>query len=85
MVLRDYRIFWMGHRGDMENRYTTNRQRLPEQVVEDMREAYRRSEEFLQTVEVEGREGQGGVQEATSVGRGIQAGGGREDGCDEQE
>jgi hypothetical protein len=29
-VIRDYRTFWMGHRGDIENRYTTNRKRLPE-------------------------------------------------------
>jgi hypothetical protein len=49
LVLRDYRQFWMGHKGDIENRYTTNKQRLPEQVIEDMREAYRRSQEFLQT------------------------------------
>jgi hypothetical protein len=53
LVLRDYRTFWMGHRGDIENRYTTNKQRLPDQVIEDMREAYRRSQEFLQTAEVE--------------------------------
>jgi len=49
LVLRDYRQFWMGHKGDVENRYTTNKQRLPESVVEDMRAAYARSEEFLQT------------------------------------
>jgi hypothetical protein len=49
LVLRDYRGFWMGHKGDIENRYTTNKQRLPESVVEDMRAAYARSEEFLQT------------------------------------
>jgi integrase len=49
LVLRDYRQFWMGHKGDIENRYTTNKQRLPESVVEDMRAAYTRSEEFLQT------------------------------------
>jgi hypothetical protein len=48
-VLRDYRQFWMGHKGDIENRYTTNKQRLPDSVVEDMRSAYARSEEFLQT------------------------------------
>jgi hypothetical protein len=48
-VLRDYRQFWMGHKGDIENRYTTNKQRLPKSVVEDMRAAYARSEEFLQT------------------------------------
>ena len=49
LVLRDYRQFWMGHKGDIENRYTTNKGRLPENVVEDMREAYRRSQEYLQT------------------------------------
>lgn len=49
LLLRDYRTFWMGHRGDIENRYTTNRERLPEEVVEDMREAYRKSQEYLQT------------------------------------
>jgi hypothetical protein len=49
LVLRDYRQFWMGHKGDIENRYTTNKCRLPESVIEDMREAYKRSEEFLQT------------------------------------
>jgi len=49
LVLRDYRQFWMGHKGDIENRYTTNKGRLPEAVVEDMREAYRRSQKYLQT------------------------------------
>jgi hypothetical protein len=56
LVLRDYRQFWMGHKGDIENRYTTNKQKLPESVIEDMREAYRRSQEYLQTT----------VSEATS-------------------
>ena len=49
LVIRDYRQFWMGHKGDIENRYTTNKCRLPEDVIEDMREAYRRSQEYLQT------------------------------------
>jgi hypothetical protein len=49
LVLRDYRQFWMGHKGDIENRYTTNKGVLPGDVVEDMREAYRRSQRFLQT------------------------------------
>ena len=53
LVLRDYRTFWMGHKGDIENRYTTNKQKLPGQVVEDMREAYRRSQQFLETIEME--------------------------------
>ena len=53
LVLRDYRTFWMGHKGDIENRYTTNKQKLTEQVVEDMREAYKRSQEFLVTTKKE--------------------------------
>jgi len=53
LVLRDYRKFWMGHKGDIENRYTTNKQKLPDAVIEDMREAYRRSQDFLQTAKRE--------------------------------
>jgi hypothetical protein len=49
MVLRDYRQFWMGHAGDIENRYTTNKRRLPDSVISDMRQAYERSQEFLVT------------------------------------
>jgi len=53
LVLRDYRKFWMGHKGDIENRYTTNKAMLPESVIEDMREAYTRSQEYLQTTKPE--------------------------------
>lgn len=53
LVLRDYRAFWMGHKGDIEARYTTNKNRLPEDVVEDMRESYRRSQDYLQTTKPE--------------------------------
>ena len=56
MVLRDYRQFWMGHKGDIENRYTTNKLRLPQNVIEDMREAYKRSEEYLMTTKAEAGE-----------------------------
>lgn len=49
LVLRDYRQFWMGHKGDIENRYTTNKRRLPDSVIDDMRHAYERSQEYLQT------------------------------------
>jgi len=53
LVLRDYRAFWMGHKGDIENRYTTNKAKLPETVIDDMREAYRRSQAYLQTTKRE--------------------------------
>ena len=48
LVLRDYRQFWMGHKGDIEHRYTVNKRRLPDSVIADMRQAYEKSQEFLQ-------------------------------------
>ena len=44
-----YRQFFMAHKGDIEAQYTTNKGRLPETVVEDMRESYRKCQEYLQT------------------------------------
>jgi integrase len=44
-----YRAFFMGHVGDIEARYTTNKGRLPPDLIEDMRDAYRRSLPFLET------------------------------------
>ncbi len=50
LILRDYRTFFMGHKGDIEARYTTNKQKLPESVIEDMRSSYQKAAvEFLQT------------------------------------
>jgi len=49
-VAHDYRVFWMGHKGSMEARYTVNKGRLPQNLVDDMREAYHRSEPFLSTI-----------------------------------
>ena len=43
----------MGHSGDMEARYTTNKGRLPEELIEDMRDAYRSSEKYLITIKSE--------------------------------
>ncbi|MFQ5884588.1 MAG: site-specific integrase, partial [Thermoplasmata archaeon] len=48
-VLRDYRTLWMGHKGDIEHTYTTNKGRLPPHIIDDMREGYGKSQEFLQT------------------------------------
>ncbi len=39
----------MGHKGDIEARYTTNKSRLPQDVMDDMRQAYRKSQDYLQT------------------------------------
>jgi integrase len=46
---RDYRVFWMGHKGDIEHQYTTNKHRSPEDLIEDMREKYRLASKFLET------------------------------------
>ena len=44
-----YRQFFMGHVGDIEARYTTNKGKLPSDLIDDMRDAYRRSLPFLET------------------------------------
>ena len=48
-LAHDYRVFWMGHKGSMEARYTTNKGRLPTDLLDDMRVAYSRCEPFLST------------------------------------
>ena len=48
-VSHAYRQFFMGHKGDIEARYTTNKGRLPEDVIEDMRRSFRDCEEYLST------------------------------------
>ncbi len=42
-----YRQFFMGHKGDIEAKYTTNKHRLADELVSDMRDAYGRSLAFL--------------------------------------
>jgi integrase len=42
-----YRQFFMGHQGDMEARYTTNKGRLPRELIEDMRRRFRDCEEYV--------------------------------------
>jgi hypothetical protein len=44
-----YRQFFMGHKGDIEARYTTNKGRLPEDVIEDMRRSFKMCESYLST------------------------------------
>ena len=53
-LAHDYRVFWMGHKGSMEARYTTNKGRLPKELIEDMRAAYARCEPFLSTIPTKG-------------------------------
>ena len=49
LIIRDWRQFWMGHRGDIEHTYTVNKS-LPQDTIEMMRDAYARSaDKFLVT------------------------------------
>ncbi len=49
LIQRDYRAFFMGHVGDIEHRYTLNKGRLSEDLIESMRSAYEKSTKFLET------------------------------------
>jgi integrase len=49
-VAHDFRVYWMGHVGSIDARYTTNKRRLPTNLIEEMRTAYQRCEPFLSTV-----------------------------------
>lgn len=50
-IIRDYRTFFMGHKGDVEAVYTVNKRRLPEDLVEQMRDSYTKCQKYLQTAE----------------------------------
>src|SRR2546427_2354586 len=46
-IARDFRAFFMGHKGTIEAKYTTNKGVLPESLQDEMRQSFKRSEEFL--------------------------------------
>ena len=48
--IRDYRAFFMGHKGDIEHVYTLNKSKLPQSLETDMRDAFNRATSFLETV-----------------------------------
>ncbi len=52
-ITHAYRQFFMGHKGDIEAKYTTNKYKLPDSLTKDMREAYERSQSFLSPFESE--------------------------------
>ena len=52
-IAHDFRVFFMGHKGTMEARYTTNKGILPEVLVTEMREAFIRAEEHLEQTNVD--------------------------------
>ena len=48
-ISHQYRMFFMGRKGDIEARYTTKKRRLPKKLIEDMRRSFRDCEEYLST------------------------------------
>jgi hypothetical protein len=48
-ISHPYLQFIMGHKGDIEARYSTNKGVLPPDMIEDMRKAYKECEPFLST------------------------------------
>ncbi|MFN4337241.1 MAG: hypothetical protein ACK4FV_06665 [Candidatus Nitrosocaldus sp.] len=52
LISHPYLQFIMGHKGDIEARYSTNKGILPPDIVEDMRESYARSLRYLEAVGV---------------------------------
>ena len=43
----NYRVYWMGHSGQMAARYSSNKAILPPDLIESMRVAYQRSRRYL--------------------------------------
>lgn len=48
-ITPSFRAFFMGHVGDIEARYTVGKGRLSDEMIADMREAYRKSAGLLET------------------------------------
>jgi hypothetical protein len=47
VVDNNYRVYWMGHQGIMSARYSTNKAMLPPDLVESMRDSYKRCLPYL--------------------------------------
>lgn len=50
LISHPWRQFFMGHKGDIEARYSTNKGRLPTDMIEEMRASYKKCESLLQTI-----------------------------------
>lgn len=47
LIAHDFRVFFMGHKGNIEARYTTNKDRLPEALLKEMKESFMRCAPLL--------------------------------------
>ena len=48
LISHPWRMFIMGHKGDIEARYSTNK-KLPPDMIEEMRESYKKCTKFFET------------------------------------
>jgi hypothetical protein len=55
-IAKDYRAFFMGHKGDIEARYTTIKGKLTDEMVEDMRLAFKKASSYLETVRMDSKD-----------------------------
>lgn len=53
LISHPWRQFFMGHKGDMEARYSTNKGRLPPDLIDEMRATFQRCEPFLSTAVIQ--------------------------------
>ncbi|MDI1495447.1 MAG: hypothetical protein K8823_755 [Cenarchaeum symbiont of Oopsacas minuta] len=47
LIAHDFRVFFMGHTGSIEATYTTNKTMLPEDLIDAMRDSFKRAEKYL--------------------------------------
>lgn len=52
LISHPWRQFIMGHKGDIESRYSTNKRLLPE-MINEMRESYKKSSKYFETKHIE--------------------------------
>jgi integrase len=53
LISHPFLSFLMGHKGDIEARYSTNKGRLPPTMIEEMRKSYKKCEPILSTQSAE--------------------------------
>ena len=46
-IAHDFRVFFMGHTGSMEAKYTTNKSILPKALTDEMYTSFKKCQEFL--------------------------------------
>ena len=46
-IAHDFRVFFMGHTGSIEAKYTTNKSILPKMLTDEMYESFKKCQEFL--------------------------------------